>query len=321
MFIAYGVLVANVSIGDLLLSGVVAELLLLLFQAATVYVVVRRLGFFKRREFAGMATVARTGWQALPVILVPFIIVGGILKGVFTPSESGAAALVVALMLAMFWYGSISVRDMPRILTFAGIETGIVMLLVGDSAILAKVLQVNGFGSSLQSFLLDLTSDKYVFLLAVNVLLLLVGIFVEPLPALFIFAPFLAPIADHFGMDPTHFGLIVVFNLVLALIHPPIGLVLFLVSSISKVPIERLSIMILPWLGVSLLVLERGARACSPPGICRQGAARFVRFGGRGGRDLHQSRSIEGARIGRGKTADATIRGRAMLTSRPTDRS
>ena len=255
MFIAYGVLVANVSIGDLLLSGVVAELLLLLFQAATVYVVVRRLGFFKRREFAGMATVARTGWQALPVILVPFIIVGGILKGVFTPSESGAAALVVALMLAMFWYGSISVRDMPRILTFAGIETGIVMLLVGDSAILAKVLQVNGFGSSLQSFLLDLTSDKYVFLLAVNVLLLLVGIFVEPLPALFIFAPFLAPIADHFGMDPTHFGLIVVFNLVLALIHPPIGLVLFLVSSISKVPIERLSIMILPWLGVSLLVL------------------------------------------------------------------
>jgi hypothetical protein len=104
MFIAYGVLVANVSIGDLLLSGVVAELLLLLFQAATVYVVVRRLGFFKRREFAGMATVARTGWQALPVILVPFIIVGGILKGVFTPSESGAAALVVALMLAMFWY-------------------------------------------------------------------------------------------------------------------------------------------------------------------------------------------------------------------------
>lgn len=255
MFIAYGVLVANVNIGNLLLSGVMAELLLLLFQAATVYVVVRRLGFFKRREFAGMATVARTGWQALPVILVPFIIVGGILKGVFTPSESGAAALVVALMLAMFWYGSISVRDLPRILTFAGIETGIVMLLVGDSAILAKVLQVNGFGSSLQSFLLGLTSDKYMFLLAVNVLLLLVGIFVEPLPALFIFAPFLSPIADHFGMDPTHFGLIVVFNLVLALIHPPIGLVLFLVASISKVPIERLSIMILPWLGVSLVVL------------------------------------------------------------------
>jgi len=90
----------------------------------------------------------------------------------------------------------------------------------------------------------------------VNLLLLGVGIFIEPLPALYILGPFLAPVAVlHFGIDPTHFGLIVVFNLVLALIHPPIGLVLFLVSSIAKVPIERLSIMILPWLGVSLVVL------------------------------------------------------------------
>ncbi len=255
MFIAYGVLVANVSIANLLLSGIMAETLLLLFQAATVYIVVRRLGFMKKRKFVGMRTVARTGWAALPVVLVPVIILGGILKGVFTPSESGAAAMVVALLLAMFWYGSISPRDLPRILTFAGIETGIVMLLVGDSAILARVLQNNGFGTQLSDFLLGLTDNKYVFLFAINILLLLVGVFVEPLPALFIFAPFLAPIADHFAIDPTHFGLIVVFNLVLALIHPPIGLVLFLVSGLSKVSVERLSIVILPWLGVSLVVL------------------------------------------------------------------
>lgn len=255
MFIAYGVLVANVSIANLLLSGILAEMLLLLFQAATVYLVVRHLGLFGKRKFAGMRTVTRTGLAALPVILVPVIILGGILRGVFTPSESGATAAAVALMLAMFWYGSISPRDLPRIFTMAGIETGIVMLLVGDSAILAKVLQNNGFGQDLSTFLLGLTDNKYVFLLVINVLLLLIGIFVEPLPALFIFAPFLAPIADHFGIEPTHFGLIVVFNLVLALIHPPIGLVLFLVSSLSKVPVERLSIVILPWLGVSIVVL------------------------------------------------------------------
>ncbi len=255
MFIAYGVLVANVSIANLLLSGILAEALLLIFQAATVYLVVRRLGFFEKRPFAGMAAVGRTGLRALPILLVPVIILGGIMKGVFAPSESGAAALVIALLLGMFWYGSISVRDLPRILTFAGIETGIVMLLVGDSAILAKVLQNNGFGDALRDFIVGLTDNKYVFLLVVNVLLLIVGIFVEPLPALVIFAPFLAPIADQFGMDPTHFGLIVVFNLVLALIHPPIGLVLFLVSSIAKVSVERLSIVILPWLAVSLVVL------------------------------------------------------------------
>jgi TRAP-type C4-dicarboxylate transport system permease large subunit len=101
-----------------------------------------------------------------------------------------------------------------------------------------------------------LTDNKYVFLLVVNLFLLTVGIFVEPLPAPFIIAPFLAPVAvDSFGVDPVQFGLIMVFNLVLALIHPPIGLVLFLVSSISRVSVERLSVMILPWLAVSLIVL------------------------------------------------------------------
>lgn len=255
MFIVYATLVFNVGIADLLLSGVMAEMLLLLFQAATVYIIVRRLGVTSNQQFVGMKTVRRTGLSALPVILVPVIILGGILRGVFTPSESGAAAAVVALLLALFWYASISPRDLPRIITMAGIETGIVMLLVGDSSILARVLQNNGFGTDLQNFLTGLTDNKYVFLLAVNVLLLLIGIFVEPLPALFIFAPFLAPIADQFGIDPTHFGLIVVFNLVLGLIHPPVGLVLFLVSSLAKVPVERLSIVILPWLGVSIFVL------------------------------------------------------------------
>ena len=130
------------------------------------------------------------------------------------------------------------------------------MLLLGDSAILAKALFLGQFGESLGRFMDAVAHDKWVFLLVVNVLLLLVGIFVEPLPALYILAPILAPIAVlNYGIDPVHFGLIVVFNLVLALIHPPIGLVLFMVSSIAKVPIERLSITILPWLGVSIFVL------------------------------------------------------------------
>jgi len=263
MFIVYGVIVTagGSTIKDLLLSGILAEALLLVFQGAVVYLVVRRLGFFKKRAFAGVREVRRTGLVALPVLAIPVIILGGILRGVFTPSESGAAAAFVAVLLALFWYASIAPRDLPRIIALAGIETGIVLLLVGDSAILGKVLQNNGFGQDLSGFLTGITDNRYVFLLIVNVLLLLIGIFVEPLPALYIFAPFLAPIAvapvgmGGFGINPTHFGLIVVFNLVLALIHPPLGLVLFLVSSLAKVPVERLSIMIIPWLLVSLFVL------------------------------------------------------------------
>jgi tripartite ATP-independent transporter DctM subunit len=259
MFIVYGVVVqgaGSASISKLLLSGVMAELLLFLFQALTVYVVVRRMDLVPRRKFVGMATVARTGFSALPVLTIPVIILGGIFTGVFTPSESGAIAAVVTIALALFWYAGMSPRQLPAMVVLAGIETGIVMLLLGDSSIIAKALNNDGFGQSVQEFLTGITDNKYVFLLVVNIILLLIGIFIEPLPALYIVAPFLAPVAVvEFGIDPVHFGLIVVFNLVLGLIHPPIGLVLFLVSSIAKVSIERLSIMIIPWLLVSLFVL------------------------------------------------------------------
>jgi tripartite ATP-independent transporter DctM subunit len=256
MFIVYGVVVGvpGLSIKKLLLSGVFAEILLLLFQGATVYLVVRRMGFFTKRPFAGMRVVGRTALEALPVLAIPVIILGGILGGVFTPTESGAVAVVVVVALALFWYASLAPRELPRVIAAAGLETGIVMLLIGTSSVLGDVLANQLFGESLRSFF-DFTTNKYVFLLVVNLLLLAVGIFIEPLPALYILGPFLALVAMDFGVDPTHFGLIVVFNLVLALIHPPIGLVLFLVSSIAKVSIERLSIMILPWLGVSLIVL------------------------------------------------------------------
>ena len=255
MFIVYGSLVGSASINKLLLSGLMAEILLLIFQAATVYVVVRRMDFLVKRPFAGMATVAKTGLAALPVLAIPFIILGGIFSGVYTPTESASVAAVVAIALGMFWFASVAPRDLPSILVLAGLEAGIVMLLLGDSAILAKALFLDRFGDTLSDFFTSVTDSKYVFLLLVNIILLAVGIFIEPLPALYILAPFMAPVAASYGIDPVHFGLIMVFNLVLALIHPPIGLVLFLVSSLAKVSIERLSIMILPWLAVSLVVL------------------------------------------------------------------
>jgi tripartite ATP-independent transporter DctM subunit len=258
MFIVYSVVVqgpAGASPKRLLLSGVFAEILLLLFQGATVYLVVRRLGFFEKRPFAGWGTVGRTARDALPVLAIPVIILGGIFGGVFTPTESGAVSVVVVLALALFWFGSLAPRDLPALLTAAGVQTGVVLLMVGASQILGDVLDINRFGASLAGFL-EFTSNRYVFLLVVNLLFLAIGVFVEPLPALFIFAPSFALVAVHgFGIDPVHFGLIMVFNLTIALIHPPVGLVLFLVSSVSKVPIERLSVVILPWLAVSLLVL------------------------------------------------------------------
>ena len=259
MFIVYASIVEGSNGADLnrlALSGIPVQIALFVAQAAVISWIVRRRGIGARRTFAGWGGVGRASSSALPVLAVPVIILGGIEGGVFTPSESAAAALLVALVLAFFWFGTLTVRDIPRLFAAACVETGIVLLLLGDSAILAKNLGSNGFGDQLTEFLTGITNNKYVFLLVVNLLLLAVGIFIEPLPALYILAPFLAPIAvGIYGINPVHFGLIMVFNLVLALIHPPIGLVLFLVSTISKVRVERLSITILPWLVVSLIIL------------------------------------------------------------------
>jgi tripartite ATP-independent transporter DctM subunit len=259
MFIVYGTIVggaASASISELLVSGIFAELLLLIFQAATVYLIVRRMGFLEKRPFAGVGALAHSSRSALPVLAIPVIILGGIFSGVFTPTEAASIGAVVTLFLAFFWYRGISPGQLPGIIAIAGLETGIVLLLVGDSSILARALFVDGFGRDLETFLTGITDNRYVFLLVVNLLLLAVGIFIEPLPALYILAPPLALIAvEVYGVDPVHFGLIMVFNLVLALIHPPIGLVIFLVSSLAKVSVERLSVMILPWLAVSLVVL------------------------------------------------------------------
>ena len=260
MFFVYPVYVegegVSASVDQLLLSGVSAEFLLFFFQALTIYWVVRRRGFFQKRPFAGVPAVARATGSALPILAIPAIILGGILTGVFTAPQAASVALFVTFLLAFFWYSTLTIRDVPRVVGLACVETGVVMLLLGDSAILAGTLQNNGFGQQFSDFLTGLTDNKYVFLLVINVLLLLVGMFIEPLPALAILAPFIAPIAVLvYGIDPVHIGLIMVFNLVLALIHPPIGLVLFLVSSIAKVRIERLSVTVLPWLAVSILVL------------------------------------------------------------------
>ncbi|HEX2392180.1 MAG TPA: TRAP transporter large permease subunit, partial [Solirubrobacterales bacterium] len=202
MFIVYAV-VANTSVNKLLLSGLFAEILLFLFQAATVYIVVRRLDLLKKRRFAGMATVARTGLVALPVLAIPVIILGGIFSGLYTPTESGSIAAVVAIAMAMFGYAALTPRQLSGALLLAGIEAGVVMLLLGDSAILAKALYFDDFGEAVASFLSGITDNKYVFLLVVNLLLLAVGIFLEPLPALYILAPFIAPLAVvEFGIDP-----------------------------------------------------------------------------------------------------------------------
>jgi tripartite ATP-independent transporter DctM subunit len=258
MFIAYGYIVSGpgqAPINQMLASGVVLVLGLLILQGAVISIVARRRGLTPPHGFLGWGEVVRSGFAALPILMIPVIIIGGILTGYYTPTESASVALAVTLVLAIA-FRRLSVRVLGRAMIVAAIETGIVMLLLGDSAILAQLLYIDGFGQSIQNAMTSLTSNADVFLLMVMVVMLLVGIFIEPLPALYMFAPFLAPVAvTVYNINPVQFACVVVLALCIGLIHPPVGLVLFLVSSIAKVRVERLSITILPWIGVSLIGL------------------------------------------------------------------
>ena len=258
MYIVYGFIVSGIgaaAIDQMLITGVVMVAYLLLLQGLVVSWVVRRIGMESPHPFLGWGEVASAFLAGGPVLLIPIIILGGILSGTFTPTESAAVAVVVTLILGLC-YGKLSPIALVRGVVLAGLETGVVMLLLGDSAILAKLLEVDGFGLALQEWITGVTSNPHVFMLIVIGLLLAVGMFVEPLPALFILAPFLAPVAvGVYGIDPVQFGVVVVFSLVLGLIHPPVGLVLFLVSSISRVSFERLSLTMIPWLAISLVLL------------------------------------------------------------------
>lgn len=258
MYIAYGFIVSGIgaaAIDKMLVTGVVMVTYLLILQGLVVSFVVRRIGMESPHAFLGWPEVGRAFIAGGPVLAIPAIILGGILSGTFTPTESAAVAVVVTLLLGLA-YRKLSPRALLRGTVLAATETGVVMLLLGDSAILAKLLEVDGFGQSLQTWITGITTNRQVFMLIVIGLLLMVGMFVEPLPALFILAPFLAPVAvGVYGIDPVQFGVVVVMSLVLGLIHPPVGLVLFLVSSISKVSFERLSLTMIPWLAISLVML------------------------------------------------------------------
>lgn len=258
MYIAYGFIVSGIgaaAIDTMLITGIVMVAYLLVLQGLVVSLVVRRIGMESTHRFLGWDEVGRAAIAGGPVMLIPVIILGGILSGTFTPTESAGVAVLATLILGAA-YRELSWVALGRAAVLAATETGVVMLLLGDSAILAKLLFVDGFGQDLQTWLTGLTSNPQVFMLVVIGILLLVGMFVEPLPALFILAPFLAPVAvGDYGIDPVQFGVVVVFALVLGLIHPPVGLVLFLVSSIAKVSFERLSLTMIPWLAISLLLL------------------------------------------------------------------
>jgi len=202
---------------------------------------------------ARLREIVRTVRISLIALVMPVIIVGGIVGGVFTPTESSAVAVIYALVVGLAM-GTLTGRSIARTMTTAVVLTAAIMLIIANANLLGWVLAIEQIPQTVSAGFLSLTESRTVFLLIVVVLLLVIGLFLETSGAIIILVPVLLPAATQYGIDPVHFGVVLVFGLVIGLITPPVGLCLFIGSSIARVPVHTLSRALLPFLAVLIAV-------------------------------------------------------------------
>ncbi|PWX05588.1 hypothetical protein CYK71_04945 [Clostridium perfringens] len=193
--------------------------------------------------------------DALPSLALIFIIIGGIVGGVFTATEGAAVAVVYSFILSFFFYKSIKLKDIPRILLETVEMTGIIIFLIGVSSIMSWVMAFTNIPNAITELLLGISSNPIVILLIMNLVLLIVGTFMDLTPAILIFTPIFLPIAKNFGMDSVQFGIMLIFNLCIGNITPPVGNTLFIGCKVGKTNIEEVIKYLLPFYGGILVVL------------------------------------------------------------------
>jgi tripartite ATP-independent transporter DctM subunit len=251
--VIYGVS-ADVSIGGLFLAGVIPGLLMALALMAMVTELARRRNL-PRHPFPGMAELWLAYKRAHWALMTPVILFGGMISGYFTPTEAAGVAACYALILGLFVYRDFNLKDLPDLIVDTVETTGVVLALVMTAAALAWGLSISRIPQTVGPMIVELVGNPLMFLLAVNLLLLVVGCFMEALAAMLILIPILVPAAAQFGIDPIQFGLIFVLNLMIGTITPPVGVVLFITSKIAGITFEAMSRAILPWLIPLLTVL------------------------------------------------------------------
>ncbi|MFM8589340.1 MAG: TRAP transporter large permease [Limnohabitans sp.] len=187
-------------------------------------------------------------FQAVLPIMTPVLLIGGMTTGVFTPTEGAIAACVWAMVLGFFWYRTLNFRMFVKICLDTVETTATVLFIVAAASICGWMLTATGVTTAISSWVLGFTKDPLVFLLLGNLLMLFVGCFLEPVAAITILVPILVPICQQLGIDLVHFGLVMVLNLMIGLLHPPMGMVLFVLARVAQLSVERTTMAILPWL-------------------------------------------------------------------------
>jgi TRAP-type transport system large permease protein len=251
--VIYAILV-EASVGRMFIAGVIPGLLMGVLLLLTVYLISRRRGY-PFGKWGGAAAVVAAFFSASAALATPAIILGGILGGVFTVTEAGAIACAYCLLVALLVYRQLTWRLLWDGLVNAARGTASVMLIVGASGLMGWLIADLQINKQAAKILLDITTSPAVFLTLINVFFLVVGMFMDPLAALIVFVPIFLPAAVALGVDPIHFGIVVVINLMIGLCTPPVGYLIYLMANVANESPQLIIRESLPFLGVLVLVL------------------------------------------------------------------
>ncbi len=253
VMVVYGA-ATETSVGKLFMAGVLPGLLLGLMLMGAIYIRARMLDL-PRQPRATLAEALKAGRDSLWGLLLIVIILGGIYGGIFTPTEAAAVAAIYAFFIAVFVYRDISMKQVPKVLLDSGKVTIMLMFIVANALLFAHVLTTERIPQTIAETIIAWGMPAWQFLVVVNILLLIAGMFMEPTGIILIMAPILFPIASRLGIDPVHLGIIMVVNLEIGMVTPPVGLNLFVTAGITKMPILGVARAALPWTLVLLLFL------------------------------------------------------------------
>jgi tripartite ATP-independent transporter DctM subunit len=251
IMIIYALQDERVSVGALFIAGFVPGILIAVAMATVNWWVSKRRNYKGIDEQLGWRDKLATTWKAVPALLLPVIILGGMRAGWFTPTEASVVAVFYALVCGKFIYRTLQWKALPDILARSALLTASVLIIIGMSNAFAWVLTVHGLPIKLAEWMATQNFNAVTFLI-------IFGIFIEPLPGVMVLVPILAPVAAHLGIDPIHFAMVVIFNLTLGMVTPPVGGLLFVTSNVAKVPLGALTRELNPFLlahGVILMLL------------------------------------------------------------------
>jgi tripartite ATP-independent transporter DctM subunit len=250
-FVIYG-LVAQLSVGKLFLAGAFPGIMMGIYLLVVSYVVSRRRNY-PATERATLKQIFVTMIRAFPALVMPGIILGGILSGIVTPTEAGVVAVVYGFLVGAFVYRTLNLRELPQLLSNTMVNSASIMIIIATTGLFCWIIANMGMGPSLIKMFLSISTNKWVILFIINIFFLLWGCFFEILTALLIIVPVLIPLMQQLGVDLIHFGVIVVLNLMIGMLTPPVGVLLYLCASMSEAKIEE-AVKELVWPLVALLV-------------------------------------------------------------------